>query len=76
MRLRTRLDRLAGRIRTSSDDAPSAVIYLPDNGRGDGPFRSRCVVVYDPADPPPEVLKMDAAEGGGRALSPGRGPPP
>ena len=70
MRLKARLDRLTGRLRQPTFEAPSAHIYLPDNGRGDGPFRSQCVVVYDPDDPPREL-----GEGGDVAPDPVPEPP-
>ena len=54
----TRLRRLVGRAAEElarEADAPRAVLYLPDNGRGDGPCRYGAVVIYDPNDPPPEI---------------------
>lgn len=56
-RLRNLVDRAAGEVETLARqaDAPEAVLYLPDNGRGDGPGRYGAVVIYDPNDPPPEL---------------------
>lgn len=59
MKLRARVDRLAGRIRRP-EDAPSAVLYIPDNGRGDAPpGRYGAIVIYDPANPPPEIREAE-----------------
>lgn len=84
MRLRTRVERLIVRMQISVADAPSTVIYLPDNGRGDAPpGRYRAVVIYDPADPPPELQELDDTVGpdvstGGttRTFEPSGPPPP
>lgn len=58
MRL-VRVRRLIGRAveeLAREADVPEAVIYLPDNRRGDlPPGRYGAVVIYDPDNPPPEI---------------------
>lgn len=58
-KLRRLVGRTAGEVEglAQEADAPRAVIYLPDNGRGDAlPGRYGAIVIYDPEDPPPELL--------------------
>ena len=76
MSLKHRLRQLAERLGAAEDRAPTALIYLPDNGRGDLfgplPYRTGCVVIHDPDDPPPELKAVGLQEGMRDAAEPTR----